>query len=296
MCRQKNIYAWGNPGWHSQGYGISMRADHRAGYYEVGWPSSYCGWKKKLDVDTLHIRVQLKPKRFTAPKPKPYFGGKRFGIKGFQMRCAHERGWTYVLDYSDDRQVDDIPGGRSGSYRISRGFTNRNAYYIGNAKLNALNIKEAQMCFLSSTTKTKTGKCQWSCMTLKNQYWANGKFCRACNPGLTGATPVKKIIAGLSGQMMGIRESGMRYTILQVKPGMLSDGQRFQDDARNIRWSCGPGKNIVYYGRPGWHINGYGISARFEHGKGAYEIGWPDNRCGYKTKLDVDTLQIRVKI
>merc|ERR1719414_1644726 len=128
--RHKGMHSWG-VGWHKTGWGISMRADHRAGNYEIGWNSAHCRWRGRpwngrpfrslLDVDTFQIRVQLKGVR---PAKRP----NRFGIRNFKRRCQHDRGWIYVMDYSDRRQTDDIPSNR---VTIANGFDNGNAFCIG---------------------------------------------------------------------------------------------------------------------------------------------------------------------
>merc|ERR1719330_511198 len=100
--------------------------------------------------------------------------------------------------------------------------------------LNALNIKAAQVCFLASKTKTKAGKCQWSCISIRNKNWANGRL-----PGYTRVnTNVKKIIASYSGQAQG------GHFLKGFRPG--TNG--FQENMKNVRWSCGSYKGVYSWG------------------------------------------------
>ena len=52
-----------------------------------------------------------------------------------------------VFDYYDDDSTDDIPNTKEA---IASGFTTNNAWYIGNAALNALTFMEAEFCMAKS--------------------------------------------------------------------------------------------------------------------------------------------------
>jgi len=279
--RHKGLYAWG-VGWHKKGWGVSMRADHTAGSYEVGWHSAHCRWRGNpwngrpyrslLDVDTFQIRVELKGGVRPAKRPN------RFGIRNFKRRCQHERGWTYVMDYSDRHQTDDIPSNRN---TIANGFDNRNAFYIGNRKLNQLNIKQAQICALASRQR-KGGKCNWSCKNVVNSNWGGGHLCGPCKKYQRGN--IYRLIAGFSGQMTG------GLVVKNIKPYIA----KFQWQFRGSGWNCRNHQHIASWG-VGWHKNGWGISLRGDHGKNSWEVRWYDNTCRLLNKLPVDTIQVRVR-
>merc|ERR1719469_1441632 len=121
-------------------------------------------------------------------------------------------------------------------------------------------------------TRTKNGKCQWSCVAIKDENWG-GNGCATCS-GLS--TPLKKIIAALSGQSTGGH-------ILVGMP--IPEMGAFQEDQSDVHWSCHNHRkadiNIEIFGK-GWHKVGWGISMAFDHGAGNFEIGWYNNQCGWR--------------
>jgi len=311
MCGgYKRFYSWGH-GWHAQGWGISFRPDHNPGSYEIGWYSNHCGFRAKMDVDTFQVRVQLKAKKIVVPK----FSKANFGVTTFEERCKHEKDWQYVLDYSDQLNVDDIPGDRN---VLANGFDSVNAYYIGNEKLNDLDIKEAEMCFLSSSKKDikeaerlghQRGACPISCVRIDDKKGdipnrllyenaANAKAkktwlrCPTCDKSKL-KTNLMRAIASLTGQGTG---GYMVYD--DTRRGFAPFSKPYQ----SVRWSChkgdgiralnsGDGANAV-----GFHAAYSGLTLRAERGAGKAEVGWIwTSDCGWKNKLHVDTFQIRVR-
>merc|ERR1740121_1279212 len=95
---------------------------------------------------------------------------------------------------------------------------------------------------------------------------------------------VKKIIVALSGQGSG------GNILVNVDPGIAS----FQEPFASVKWQCG-GYKVIYNWGTGWFANGWGISMRADYGAGQSEVGWFNNHCGFRSKLDVDSFQIRVK-
>jgi len=198
----------------------------------------------------------------------------------FKERCDHDPAWIYVLDYSDDRSKDDIPNDFN---LLVGGFANENAYYMGNEKLDKLNIKEAEMCILSSITKTSTGQCQSSCM----QFGEDQKGDAECMGDSLGS-PVTMIIAALSGQIKGqCSRTGDLLQNFDVRVGT------FQEDFSSTKWNCrGVHKRLYGQADGRWHAEGWGVTLTTKNTN--KELGWYDGTCGYT--LDPDTFQVRVKL
>jgi len=186
----------------------------------------------------------------------------------FRQRCAHDAGWTYILDYSDDRNVDDIPNSRA---EIPAGFHHANAFYIGNDALDKLDIQEAEMCALASSEN-----CNWSCHLITDGAYnpdANG-----CAPIQRFSTNTKKIIAALSGQCEGIAHGQHRiYNVMN-----------------NVPWGCSGVSTYIYASHDTyWHAHGDGLTLYGDRTTGQ-EFGYYKGK-GRHCGLDYDTLQIRIK-
>jgi len=207
----------------------------------------------------------------------------------FVERCPHEEGWHYLLDYSDDPSKDDVPDEQA---EIAAGFSNSNAFYIGNAKLADLPIRAAQMCALASNARLEDGACQWSCADLPDSSeiarWPCSDSCN--NLG----SNQKKLIALLSGQ------AEARGGVFRGMPKAF-----FQGSASELTWYVqgrgGAAANVpeMYMDIPyydavgGWHVQGYGITLwRVSKDK---EFG-PHKGGAGTYPFDVDTFQIRVKL
>jgi len=204
----------------------------------------------------------------------------------FKQRCPHKEGWTYVLDYSDDRKQNDVPDEIS---MIAAGFANSNAFYIGNDKLGELNIKAAQMCALASSVRLEDGACQWSCIDIPDVEGWDLPPCHKCD-GL--GSDLKRFIALLSGQALGQEKS-------------LNDlpESAFQGSGSNQFWNGPVYHEKGYRGlrmphgndqqQSSWNFEGCGISLWIKS-RGFEEVGvFP---CGKKFFPYVDTFQVRVKL
>lgn len=206
----------------------------------------------------------------------------------FTERCPHQEGWTYILDYSDNREQNDVPDEFSA---IAAGFANSNAFYIGNDKLGELNIKTAQMCALVSSVRLEDGSCQWSCIDIPDVEGWDLPACDECS-GLGNG--LKSFIAMLSGQARG------RMKALKSIPEAS-----FQGVGSTQTWSCRHYSDRGYHGKleiphgddqgaSSWHIWGYGISLWVKQ-RGFLEVGaYPG--CAESWPFDVDTFQVRVKL
>jgi len=66
--------------------------------------------------------------------------------------------WPIVpFYYGDDNSVDDIPNTLE---EIAEGFSNANAYFIGNKALSELKLNEAQLCLEDTAAKEKKLLCR----------------------------------------------------------------------------------------------------------------------------------------
>jgi hypothetical protein len=80
------------------------------------------------------------------------------------VSCTHELGYTYVYELEDWDHLDDVPGPTgatdtakaSDAARIAAGFSNANAYYIGNAALKAAEMRQAEICLGYRATACKS--------------------------------------------------------------------------------------------------------------------------------------------
>ena len=114
--------------------------------------------------------------------------------------CTNADGFEYIFVLEDDVDANDLPDDRGA---IAAGFSNANAYYIGNTYLNALDLSGSvvELCF-----GVKSG-CQISCELLTAdmaglQITDN----KVVWPGATPADNLKKVIAGLTGQSAAPQE------------------------------------------------------------------------------------------
>lgn len=142
----------------------------------------------------------------------------------FTGKCPRRSGWTYLLDYTDERGVDDIP---DTVQNVATGFTTKNAFYIGNGELEKLDmnkVKDLTVCFASSSAIDSFGNCNEACEKLTTSSYSDGGT--GCEfPDVTNK--VKKVVAGLSGQCLS---KGIFY-----KPA-VHQGPKFKDEHANKHW------------------------------------------------------------
>lgn len=209
----------------------------------------------------------------------------------FLHTCDHEDGWDYVLDYGDDRSKDDIPDNAAD---IGAGFSNQNAYYIGNEELEKLELEEVQICALVS------GKdCNANCFTLTDDNGAANSWVNSnnipgnCFPELT--SPLKRVIGVFTGQC-----TDQHYIFLHVPNDSFA---KFSGDISHIAWQCRGYRRFYTWSGSwrGWHAEGWGLtlSTAYNPNFGAnYEFGWYDSgTCGAQSAgANADVFQIRVKV
>jgi len=209
---------------------------------------------------------------------------------GFTGKCSHQSGWTYILDYSDERGKDDIPDTPKD---IANGFANKNAFFMGNAnleQLNLMNTMNLEVCFASSSAN-----CIESCEPINANSWVANSACSF--PSLTDNR--KKAIAALSGQCVA---SGV---VPFMKKGK---SRRFPDPYAQVRWEGAdfPDRDDIVVAVKGWcggdgygvHVLGRGIALCTQdlptfRAPAGTELAFMKG-AGYS--LDVDTLRIRYQL
>lgn len=212
--------------------------------------------------------------------------------EGHLSACAHEDGWEYVTDYGDDRSKDDLPDDATA---IRAGFSNGNAYYIGDAELEKLDLEEVQVCgFVSGEN------CKKSCYTLSTNlenWYVHGSpnnIPSACASVLS--TPLKKMISILSGAC-----ADQPHFWMYQLPSMTYS----TFEGTNCGWQCRGYRGwYTHAGNSGgWHAQGWGISLQTKGRIGLHmnnpnqEIGWYGSTCGScVNEVDIDTFQIKVKV
>ena len=112
------------------------------------------------------------------------------------MQCQ-ESGWTYVHEVDDDPTVDDIPNSPSD---VAAGYATANAYYIGNAALDAMTWTQLEVCIGQYSL---AGACAFDCRPILANQAAfgitNDKF-----PTVSGmSSNFKKLAACWVGQCDG---------------------------------------------------------------------------------------------
>lgn len=211
---------------------------------------------------------------------------------GHIAKCAHEDEWEYVTDFGDDRSKNDIPDDAAS---IKAGFSNQNAYYIGDAALEELELEEVQVCGLISSDN-----CRKACYTLSDNldsWYVHGSpntIPSSCAAGLS--TPLKKMISILSGAC-----SNENHFWMYQLPSMTYS----KFEGTNCGWQCRGYRGWYTHSgsHGGWHAQGWGISLHVKGNIGLHmnnanqEFGWYGGTCGScVSQADVDTFQIKVKV
>jgi len=100
-------------------------------------------------TDNLDARVSLLEGQMAGllanPPPAPTPDAQDPGFTEQSLTCPHANDWHYVYEVEDDPNQIDLP---TNDYVIGDGFSNANAYYVGNDVLNGMaTIKQAQVCW-----------------------------------------------------------------------------------------------------------------------------------------------------
>ena len=164
--------------------------------------------------------------------------------------CAgdlHRTGGRVVFSLVDDNSVKDLP---STAAEIAAGFQNPNAFYIGNAKLETLDIKSAKMCLERSMARGDS-KCNTNCLDIVDSHWSN------CDAHAIFSSGTKNVIMAMTGQLaMGSCSN-------------FYDGQTGCDSTTgDYCWSCGRNGKVGQAGsiQNNWHAHNYGMNLRRDGG------------------------------
>merc|ERR1712137_282238 len=135
----------------------------------------------------------------------------------FVQRCPHEEGWTYILDYSDDRSIQDIPNNITS---IAGGFETTNAYFRGMSALESIDDDvRLEMCIVSSASN-----CLTRCMMINNSW----DFPCACAKAQHLGTPAKRFLGSMAGVCRADEyECGRRANVGECGSESLLQGQHF---------------------------------------------------------------------
>lgn len=143
--------------------------------------------------------------------------------------CAHDPGWTYILDYKDDKDKNDIPDDAD---QIYEGFDEPNAFFIGMHRLTELgDLDNIRVC----AKRYHQSKCLEECFILQAEDLDSLKLC-SC------------------------KHDEYSYSRLQLAVGVLAGavsaehGQREDTSCRvkvlNNNWTCPQYFEAEYDNRP----------------------------------------------
>jgi hypothetical protein len=227
--------------------------------------------------DSMHIRVQVEESTESG------------------LHCEHNSEWEYIMEVEDDVTVNDIP---DSPIAIGNGYNNKNAYYIGNKALNALNIVEAEVCFAKKTTSN--GKfCGANCMPLEHKN-VGGALKKNKFPHVESLeSGFKKMIACFTGQCPPVsgQDSYSRGFYYECHDASCRCSDRgFNNGYGGQPWSiphsgaytCGVGPHNANFPMHFWAS---GVTMCNSASQGNYEIGGWSN-CNHGK---FNTMQIRVK-
>ena len=153
--------------------------------------------------------------------------------------CASDQG-RVVFSLVDDNDVKDLPDTAA---EIAAGFYNPNAYYIGNAELETIDIKSAKMCLERSKARGDS-ECITNCVDIVDSLFS-------CSPGSVSSSGTKNMIIALTGQL---------------EPNTCSvfydQGTGCDSSSGTYCWSC---HRTVKIGQASsvnnnWHAHGYGMN------------------------------------
>ena len=175
--------------------------------------------------------------------------------------CAwdlYRTGGTVVFSLVDDNSVKDLP---SSAAEIAAGFQNPNAFYIGNAELEAINIKSAKMCLERSKARGDS-ECNTNCLDIVDSHWSG------CDAHAIFSSGTKNVIMAMTGQL---------------EPNTCGDfyiGQSgCASSSGDYCWSCHRGGYLGQTSNYNWHAHGYGINLHRSGGTDEL-FNHPDGTCG----------------
>jgi len=202
---------------------------------------------------------------------------------GFAPVCPHDPSWQYIVDYHDDRSVDDLPDSAS---TVAGGFANSNAFYIGNEQLANLDISAVEVCALASKDSASYD-CNAACFAVTESMVLGG-----CNDSLP---PLKQAIVAIAGACP--RE--LNKQMLSFPDGS-KDGPSFGGARADVHWACGGYGALSFKTWASIHADGWGITVDSDKGN-KFEVGFYSDTCStnYWGNADfmplVDTLHIKVR-
>ena len=159
--------------------------------------------------------------------------------------------WTDLFELEDDKSVDDL----TSASNMANGFQTPNAYYHGNALLEALPITKAQLC----AGARNNGACEVNCIDITPAEVGYGITSGTYSPsGLS--TNYKKMIACMTGQCTGDAYSSGFF--FECKAGNSYCDTRFAPYKWSSSWTTDQGWSVPGAGSS---VSDY-ISAMGPHG------------------------------
>jgi hypothetical protein len=153
--------------------------------------------------------------------------------------CASDQG-RVVFSLVDDNEVKDLPDTAA---EIAAGFYNPNAYYIGNAELETIDIKSAKMCLERSKARGDS-ECITNCVDIVDSLFS----CSSCSPGCVSSSGTKNMIIALTGQL----EPNTCDVFYEQGTGC--------DSSSTYCWSCHRTVTLGQTSSYNWHAHGYGMN------------------------------------
>jgi surface protein len=179
----------------------------------------------KMKRSGMIIKRKPKPKPNLNPHLSPY-------------SCASDQG-RVVFSLVDDNDVKDLPSTAAG---IAAGFYNPNAFYIGNAELEAIDIKSAKMCLERSKARGDS-ECTTNCVDIVDSLFS-------CSPGSISSSGTKNMIMAMTGQLEPNTCAG--YVFYNEGPGC--------DSSSTHCWSCHRTAKLGQTSSYNWHAHGWGMN------------------------------------
>ena len=177
----------------------------------------------KMKRSGMIIKRKPKPEPNLNPHLSPY-------------SCASDQG-RVVFSLVDDNDVKDLPSTAAG---IAAGFYNPNAFYIGNAELEAIDIKSAKMCLERSKARGDS-ECTTNCVDIVDSLFS-------CSPGSISSSGTKNMIMAMTGQL----EPNTCGEFYNQGPGC--------DSSSTHCWSCHRTAKLGQTSSYNWHAHGWGMN------------------------------------
>lgn len=205
-------------------------------------------------------------------------GMAAYGI-AFSPQCPRDASWTYIMEYFDQPSVDDIPNSEDA---VVAGFSNSNAFFIGEDELDKLNFSEMEVCYTGSTD------CRVECLPVD----ATADLQCVCSRASSQKTSQKQFAIAFAGGCDSECSGTSNYMAKWL------DTDRWADSASFALFATYSGVNWhVWYNGATLAINGY-----TGHGyENSVEVFWLDGRLTAKRVAAgkvayLDIIQIRVRL